>query len=103
MKHKKDLLKILKRIDGKNYKAYNDIKGKYDFEFFTLHIEHVQRDPFAGPSKLRVEVDDRALFPPEIIDTHDQRIVVSDFIARVFSSAIKKHGRSGKEAVKAGL
>ena len=103
MKHKKDLLKILKRIDGKNYKAYNDIKGKYDFEFFTLHIEHVQRDPFAGPSKLRVEVDDRALFPPEIIDTHDQRIVVSDFIARVFSSAIKKHGKIRQGSGKSGV
>jgi predicted ABC-class ATPase len=93
MKQSKDLHKILEKIDGRSYNAYNDIKGSYNFEFFTLHIEHVQRDPFAGPSLLRVRVDENALFPPEIIASKDQRIVVSDFISRVFDSAIKKHGK----------
>ena len=103
MKHSKDLHKILQKIDGRSYKAYSDIKGVYNFEFFTLHIDHVQRDPFAGPSLLRVTVDEKALFPPEIIDNKDQRIVVSDFISRVFNSSIKKHGKiragSGKSGV----
>ena len=97
MKDKKELKKILKRIDGKGYKAYNDISGSYDFEFFTLHVDHVQRDPFAGPSLLRVVVDERSLFPLEILENHQQRVVVSDFIARAFNDSIKKHatGRSG--------
>jgi len=103
MKHSKELHKILQRIDGHSYKAYNDIKGSYNFEFFVLHIEHVQRDPFAGPSLLRVIVDESAQFPPELIKTKDQRIVVSDFIARVFNSSIRKHGKirggSGKSGV----
>jgi predicted ABC-class ATPase len=38
MKQSKELHKILQRIDGRNYKAYNDIKGIYNFEFF--HIAH---------------------------------------------------------------
>ena len=75
---KKELQNILERIDGKSYKAYNDIKGIYNFEFFTLFIDHVQRDPFAGPSHLRVEVDERSLFPNEILLNHQQRIAVSD-------------------------
>jgi predicted ABC-class ATPase len=103
MKQSKELHKILQRIDGRSYNAYNDIKGIYDFEFFNLHIEHVQRDPFAGPSLLRVIVDERAQFPSEIITSKDQRIVVSDFIARVFNSSIRKHGNirggSGKSGV----
>jgi predicted ABC-class ATPase len=103
MKHSKELHKILQRIDRHSYKAYNDIKGSYNFEFFVLHIEHVQRDPFAGPSLLRVIVDESAQFPPELIKTKDQRIVVSDFIARVFNSSIRKHGKirggSGKSGV----
>ncbi len=103
MKHNKELYKILQRIDGRSYKAYNDIKGIYNFETFKLHIEHVQRDPFAGPSLLRVTVDENTQFPSEIIKTKDQRIVVSDFIARVFNSSIKKHanirGGSGKSGV----
>ena len=72
MKDKKELQKILKRIDGKGYKAYNDIKGSYQFEFFTLHIDHVQRDPFAGPSLLRVEVQE-ASFPRELLENHEKR------------------------------
>ncbi len=96
MKDKKELQKILKRIDGKGYKAYNDIKGIYNFDFFILHIDHIQRDPFAGPSLLRVEVQD-ASFPRELIDNHEKRDAVSDFIARAFNGSIKKHtaGRSG--------
>jgi predicted ABC-class ATPase len=96
MKDKKELQKIFKRIDGKGYKAYNDIKGSYNFDFFILHIDHVQRDPFAGPSLLRVEVND-ALFPVELIGNNEKRDVVSDFIARAFNESIKKHtaGRSG--------
>ena len=100
---RKYLQTILKRIDGRSYKAYNEIKGIYDFGFFTLHIDHVQRDPFAGPSLLRVEVGERSLFPLEIIENHHQRVVVSDFIARVFNGSIKRHGKirsgSGKSGV----
>ena len=103
MKHSKELQKTLQRIDGRSYKAYNDIKGSYNFDFFELHIEHVQRDPFAGPSLLRVIIDKNAQFPSEIIRNKDQRIVVSDFIARIFNSAIMKHGKiksgSGKSGV----
>ncbi len=96
MNDKKELQKILKRIDGKGYKAYTDIKGSYKFEYFTLHIDHVQRDPFAGPSLIRIEVQESS-FPRELIDNHEKRIAVSDFIARAFNGSIKKHttGRSG--------
>lgn len=103
MKQSKDLHKILQRIDGRSYKAYNDIKGSYNFEFFVLHIEHVQRDPFAGPSLLRIIVDERAQFPSEIIKSKDQRIVVSDFIARTFNSSIKKHGNIKDGSGKSGI
>ncbi len=103
MRDRNDLQAIFKRIDGRSYKAYNDIKGIYDFEFFTLHIDHVQRDPFAGPSLLRIEVNEKSLFPPEILENHHQRVVVSDFIARVFNGSIKRYGKirggSGKSGV----
>jgi predicted ABC-class ATPase len=91
MRDKKELQKILKRIDGRGYKAYNDIKGIYDFEFFILHIDHVQRDPFAGPSLLRIVVDERSSFPSQIIETHHQRVAVSCYIARVFADSINRH------------
>ncbi len=103
MRDEKELQKILKKIDGRGYKAYNDIKGVYNFEFFILYIDHVQRDPFAGPSLLRVEVDERSLFPKEIISNHDQRIAVSDYIARIFDASIRKHAKSRNGSGKSGI
>lgn len=91
-----DLQRILERIDGRGYKAYNDIRGSYDFEFFTLFVEHVQRDPFASPSLLRVEVKDPG-FPEGIIKNKEQKIAVSDYVARSFKGSIQRHvsGRAG--------
>ena len=47
---------LLRRIDGSSFGAYKRIKGDYDGGDFTLHIDHVQGDPFAGPSRLRAVV-----------------------------------------------
>ena len=77
--------------------------------FSRLHIDHVQRDPFASPSLLRVVVDEKSLFPMEILENHHQRIAVSDFIARAFNDSIKKHatrrsgsGKSGEVQIDSG-
>ena len=43
-------------IDGRGYKAYKDLRGSYQFSDFSLYKDHVQGDPFAAPSRLRVEV-----------------------------------------------
>ena len=51
-----DLRRILGRIDGRGYKAYKDIEGCYDCGSFSLHVDYVQGDPFASPSKVRVRV-----------------------------------------------
>ena len=36
-----DLYNTLIRLDGKNYKAYKDIKANYQFPKFDLIIEHI--------------------------------------------------------------
>ncbi len=53
----KNLENILKRIDGRGYKAYNDIKGRYDFKDYILNVVKVQGDPFASPSLFSCEID----------------------------------------------
>ena len=47
----------LRRIDGRGYKAYKDIRGSYRLDDCVLHIDHVQGDPFASPSRMCIEVD----------------------------------------------
>ncbi len=44
----------LARIHGRPYPAYRDLTGSYDFGSFTLHVEYVQPDPYAPPTRLRV-------------------------------------------------
>jgi len=96
----------LNRIDGKGYKAYKDIEGTYEFsdEGFVLHVDHVQGDPFAGPSKLRVTIPQEvAGFPPETYSSWSREVGTRDFITRLFQSAIRKFckntGGSGKSGV----
>lgn len=88
------LKQALRRIDGKGYKAYKDIEGSYRGDGFTLHIDHVQGDPFASPSRIRVElagavagVEDDWLDPPW------RRLAAEDFFARSVAQAIRG-GRS---------
>jgi len=56
MRGKETLRTILRRIDGRGYKAYKEIEGAYDFGEYALFIDHVQGDPFAAPSQVRVQV-----------------------------------------------
>jgi predicted ABC-class ATPase len=100
MKNAEQLKKILERVDGRGYKNYNTIKGIYDFDFFTLHIDHVQRDPFAGPSLIRISTGSDS-FPKAILKNQSQRVAVADYIGRKFGKSIEKHatrmgsGKSG--------
>ena len=104
MQGKEALLRILRRIDGRGYKAYKDIEGTYDFGEFVLHIDHVQGDPFASPSKVRVEVEGRqARFPPELFKNKERRVALEDYIARAFERAIRKHVRGRRGSGNSGL
>ncbi|EGR0313563.1 isopentenyl-diphosphate delta-isomerase [Vibrio parahaemolyticus] len=47
------LTATLKKIEKQNYRAYQQIKGQYDFADFTLFIDHVQGDPYASASRFR--------------------------------------------------
>jgi predicted ABC-class ATPase len=100
------LERTLKRIDGRGYKAYKDIEGEYEFAGFTLWIDHVQGDPFAAPSRLRVRVSHkRAGFPEDTYSTKSRRIGLADFILRCFDRECRRidrrrgTGKSGLVAI----
>ncbi|MFH1279795.1 MAG: ABC-ATPase domain-containing protein [Candidatus Eisenbacteria bacterium] len=85
-----DLTRILQRIDGRGYKAYKDIQGVYTFPDFTLSIDHVQGDPFAAPSRLRVFVDPEvAGFPEETWRNKSRAVALAHILARSFARAAK--------------
>jgi predicted ABC-class ATPase len=83
-----DLEKTLARIDGRGYKAYRDIEGAYSFPGYRLTIDHVQGDPFAAPSRMRVRVPlGEAGFPQEALTGTSRRIALRDFLTREFAAA----------------
>ena len=55
------LRSILQRIDRRGYKAYEEIRGVYQDGEVVLAIDHVQGDPFASPSRVRLIVERRHL------------------------------------------
>ena len=107
MKSLEVLKKELTRIDGKSYRAYKDLEGEYDFGSYSLCIDHVQGDPFASPSRVRVIVDQKvAKFPKDLFDNVNRNIAVADYLTREFYSNINKFcvkvfgsGKSGLIAI----
>lgn len=97
----RDLERILHRLDNKGYPAYKDIRGAYDFDDFTLFVDHVQGDPFAAPSRLRARLPmEAARFPANTRSTPSRRIALRDFLARAFSAENRPPKRgSGKSGL----
>ena len=92
------LRRLLERINGRGYKAYKELRGLYRFERWDLHVDHVQGDPFAAPSQLRV------VLPPAVaalrsddLEPVCRRVAAEDFLVRAFDRAIgqRRGGRRG--------
>ena len=99
-----DLKRILARIDGRGYKAYKDIAGSYDFQGWTLYIDHVQGDPFAAPSKIRLRASQKmAGVPAALFENPVRRLALEDFIARQVEHVINRGPRSVRGSGKSGL
>lgn len=104
MKNQNDLKKELIRIDGKGYKAYKDLEGQYNFGDYILSIDHVQGDPFAAPSRVRVIVNQRiANIPIELFDKSYKKIAIQDFLTRLFYKNINVFGGKIFGSGKSGL
>ena len=104
MKNSMILKSELQRIDGRGYKAYKDLQGQYDFNNYILSIDHVQGDPFASPSRVRVIINkSKAKFPEDLIDEDYKKIAVSDLLTRLFNFNINKFGEKIFGSGKSGL
>ncbi len=94
----------LMSIHRKSYPAYKSLAGSWQFPGFILHIDHVQGDPFAAPSKVSVEVSQKtAAFPEELFDRRDKRIALQDHLTREFSRQVGEYMFQAKGSGKSGL
>ncbi|NOH81071.1 ABC-ATPase domain-containing protein [Vibrio sp. RE86] len=85
------LTATLKKIEKQNYRAYQQIKGQYDFGDYTFHIDYVQGDPYASASRVR------AIRPWSVTglawireQSTAYQIAARDFIARSFAEFAKQ-------------
>ena len=103
MKNLSDLKRELEEIDGRGYKTYKTLEGQYSFEDYILSIDHVQGDPFASPSRIRVIVNSNNNFPKNLFDEKYKKITICDFLTRLFSKNIYKYGEKVFGSGKSGL
>lgn len=91
------LKRYLLELDHRGYKAYKDIQGSYQFPEFTLIIDYVQGDPFAAPSKFRVQVPANvAQFPRQLFCSRSREVALRDYLTRQFERvADRMSGRRG--------
>ena len=96
--------------DGRSYTAYRDLCGCYDMDRFKLHIDHVQADPFAAPSRLRVCVPARrAGYPQHAYSSQGRAIALCTYLidefaahARRWNSSTASNGKSPIAIAEAG-
>lgn len=85
----------LQALDGQGYKAYKSLRGQHPFSEFTLHVDYVQGDPFAAPSRFRVEISQViAQFPAKLYNTPSRRIALEDYLIRQFDRQTQTLGHS---------
>ena len=97
MRDRRDLEALLRRIDGRGYPAYKDLDRAYDMGGFVLRVDHVQGDPFASPSRMRVIVPQhQAGFGSRDFASRPRRRALCDLLCRAFGAeASRAAGRRG--------
>jgi len=97
------LREALRRLDGRGYPSYKQVKGSWDAPSFQLLIDHVQGDPFAEPSRLRALLPaSTAQFPGWAVRDDTRRTATADYINRALHDAFtdkmqrRGSGRSGE-------
>lgn len=87
----KTLEQTFSRIDGKGYKAYKDIRGRYRFPDFELFIDYVQGDPFAAPSRMRVRIPQaKASYPTHTFNNPSRKIGLENYLLSEFNSVTRQ-------------
>ena len=83
-----DLIGHLHALDGRSYAAYKAIVGRYRAPAgWFLHIDRVQADPYAPPTRIHVDVPTdlhglELLDEADLLADVDRRLAVGDFLTR---------------------
>jgi len=94
----------LAKLDRRGFGAYKELRGSYDFGSFTLSIDHVQSDPFAPPSRVKVIIPQEvAQFPRELFRSKPRRLALEDYLVRAFLGSCRRLVKGQRGSGKSGL
>jgi len=101
-----ELRPLLLGIDGRGYKSYKRLEGAWRYADFLLHVDHVQGDPYAAPTRVRLLLAPKvAGLPAAAYRGRARALGTAAFLARAFAEAARSRsihrgtGRSGEIAM----
>ena len=101
MKTQDELKRQLKQIDHKGYKAYKTLEGEYSFGAYILCIDHVQGDPFATPSRVRLLYKNS--IPAEYFESRHRKAAAEDYLLRRLHRNLRSGGQERRGSGKSGM
>jgi predicted ABC-class ATPase len=90
MKDKRELDRILNRIDGRRSKEYASIHGDFDFSRFTVKIREISEGSLETLVVVRVPQQSVAGFPPHVYNSPVRRTALEDYLTRQVARVLKK-------------
>ncbi len=97
MKTREELKRHLAQIDHKSYKAYKELEGMYEFDAYCLSIDHVQGDPFATPSRVRILYKNKGNIKEEFFKTKARKAAAEDFLLRRLHRSLREASGDGRK------
>jgi predicted ABC-class ATPase len=83
-----DLVDFLRGIDKGGYRAYKGLRGLWTFPGYEFHVDQVQGDPFAAPTRVRVVLPpETAALDDEVLSSRSRRLGVAWLLAKRFHEA----------------
>jgi predicted ABC-class ATPase len=87
MRTLEQLARTLAQLDGRGYPGYKQIGGPWGDAELMLALDHVQGDPFATPSRVRIRLAPAVhQLPLELCATPIRRMALCDFLLRRFAA-----------------
>ena len=91
---------LFHRLDGAPYPKYKQLIGTYSIGDFTVVVDRIPPDPFAGPAKLRLVASrEVAGLDARLVETHAGRIAVEDWVGRRATETMARLLGSGERAL----
>ncbi|SEI47086.1 Predicted ATPase of the ABC class [Allopseudospirillum japonicum] len=82
----------LLEIDRRGYRSYQKIKGEYTYSDYQIYLEHIQLDPHAPPSRVRIVRPWAPIKLDFLLEkSNSYQIAARDFIARQLYQLLHKH------------